>query len=180
MSFHKEKKDDIEVVHIDHTLYATPTAMKEDCKDYTISYGKEVIEPIKKLEYELQLQGHTFLFKPLAQRYNAYTYPSIRIAFIDPRRQSVEELMYTIVHEGLHLQQAQTNTLVWDRTTKALLWQGTPFSTDNLPDHKDMNGYLNLPWEKDAREREVDLYRRVMNTNEIPPETPKIKRKRNA
>ena len=98
-----------------------------------------------------------------------YYKPKSFIIFINPN-QTDSELLNTIFHEFTHLKQYCEGNLRISLTKNHSVWFGT--SVKNVDSEIDEAGYLNLPWEIDARDQAnkmVDMWqkRSIMNDNTV-------------
>jgi hypothetical protein len=134
-------------LHCDEKTYNTQKTRK-----YINRYRSKLEFIIPSLEKVLGLDGsHLFLLCSVRPKYFGITIPSVRVAYIDPSRRSIDGLVRTLVHEGLHLKQIQDKRLVWNERKRTLQWEGKAVVNYN---YKNMEGYRNLPWEKDVYDNE--------------------------
>jgi hypothetical protein len=74
---------------------------------------------------------------------------------IDPRR-SERSILETIAHELTHNEQFKQKRLFWNKDAGKNVWNGSAYSRPST--HR---GYLNLPWEIEARDRAAKFINRV-------------------
>src|SRR6185295_7985011 len=110
--------------------------------------ASRIISDVRKIETELQLKGHRFILRALRQKnLNGLTYPGKLVTFIDPRRYTDDEVLYTFLHEALHLKQVQDGNLRWDNKIMSLVWKGESFLDIKAINEITLKKYSKLPWE---------------------------------
>lgn len=100
--------------------------------------------------------------KPLKGRTHGLWTNSSKTLCIDPRRTNMDTLIETLFHELVHAEQYKQGRLVRKLNEEVRqyqdFWEGTPFKRpSNVRSKGRYQKYLNLPWEKEAFEREKTL-----------------------
>jgi len=114
------------------------------------------------------LKGHRFILRALRQKnLNGLTYPGKLVTFIDPRRYTDDEVLYTFLHEALHLKQVQDGNLRWDNKIMSLVWKGESFLDIKAINEITLKKYSKLPWELD-----VGLQQNIMWTKIFDKDPP--------
>lgn len=128
----------------------------------------EFNEPLIRTMLELP-KFVSLRYKPLPKRcygrYNTFT----QIIDISPL-QKPYEVLQTMFHELIHVEQYHTGKLKRGLSEKhrayMYYWKGKPIE---YPDPiKEYDKYLNLPWEKEAFEREKPLTNKFIEKAETP------------
>ena len=112
------------LVRLAPNLFATQGAWYGKNKHHVRKIHKRLIKDVKKVEDALGLRDHKFVLRPLPGEPLGLTFPTLRIAYVEPRRYSYMEVLSTVLHEGLHLRQVQDGRLEWSRAKWSLLWDG--------------------------------------------------------
>lgn len=155
------------------TLFATPDVWYNKGKLFRKNLPK-FKRDVAKIENELGLNGHKFILCAIRHKATlGSTIPNLHEAKIDPRRNSYDELVSTILHEGIHLQQAMLGKLVWNRFEAQYFWNGKPAGQ---PEHKGkirFDLYKQFPWEIEAWNLTPKLFEKLFN-RPFPEQTEKI------
>jgi len=72
---------------------------------------------------------------------------------------SMRDLVYPLIHELIHLNQIHTHRLVVSKRG-TYFWDSKPYHVEL--DKISYQDYMNLPWERDAYERQTSLLRKVI------------------
>lgn len=100
--------------------------------------------------------------KPIKGRTHGHWTNSTKTLAIDPRVTNMDNLISTFFHELVHAEQYKQGRLQrkLDESIRSYrhFWEGTPYSRpSNTRTKRNYNRYLELPWEKEAFEREKIL-----------------------
>ncbi len=156
------------VVRISPTLYATHTVWYGKEKKSNRELASRIMPGIEKIETELHLKGHRFILRALRQKnLNWLTYPGKLVTFIDPRRHSYDEVLYTFLHESIHLKQVQDGDLIWDESQMSLVWKGKSFLDIKAINEITLKKYSQLPWELDVGAQQNMIWSKIFDKD--PP-----------
>ncbi|UKA12897.1 hypothetical protein [Photobacterium damselae] len=74
-------------------------------------------------------------------------------------RKSIHDMIETLAHEMVHAQQVKEGRLVCV-SAECRLWNGKPYAKNSKQSYQE---YRNLPWEKEAFERQAELACEILN-----------------
>ena len=155
------------VQHSD-TFYSTHYAYYgKRCRVHTRKYTKRLVDDLKRVEDMLKLKKHSIILRPIHTLYNGLTFPSHKLAYIDPMRHTYGEILHTTIHECLHLKQVQDKRLNWCKSSMNLVWEGETYAVMEV-------AYKEAPWETDVREQEEEIYFKISG-KKIPKGKKKVK-----
>jgi len=164
------------LVLISPRIWATHAAWYGPKRKFLRSLFPRFTEDVAKIEKELKLgANHSFIFRNLSNPCLGLTYPSCSKTFIDPRRYSYDEVLYTTCHESLHLKQVQDGKLLWNKEELSLTWKGKPIENIISLTSANKESYNSLPWEQDVIKKQSKLYVKLFN--KFPPYSSGIKKK---
>ena len=133
------------------------------------------IEDVEKIEKELKLNSnHSFIFRHLSKQCLGLTYPACSKTFIDPRRYSYDEVLFTTIHESLHLKQIQDGKLKWDKKKLSLTWKDKPVDNIIILTSANKESYNKLPWEQDVIKKQGKIFIKLFNR--FPPSAAGVKK----
>ena len=155
------------LIHLVDNIYATPNAWY-DPKNRLRKRLPKLAKDINKLENELSLVGHKFILRKLPKDTLGLTYPTTLTSFIEPRRNRYNELLYTFLHEGIHLKQCIDGDLSWSREEMSLKWKGATYENIESINFENLKYYNKLPWEVDVLKKQGKIYTKLFGT--IPKE----------
>jgi len=159
------------LVQLAPTLFATQAAWYGKKNHFVRKIHSRILRDVERVNAELGLKDHMFVLRPIPGAAFGLTFPTIKTAYIDARRKSYREVLSTLLHEGLHLQQVQHGRLKWSSVKFSLVWDGK--SHHNVAEYKSelteetLMQYRALPWETDVTSRHDNLYRKLFKKN--PP-----------
>lgn len=156
------------IIHLADNLYATPNAWYGPKNEKLRSKLPRLCKDILKIENELSLSGHRFIVRKLSKEVLGLTYPTSLTSFIDPRRARYNELLYTFLHEGIHLKQSIDGDLSWSREDMSLKWKGTTYENIDSINWENLKYYNKLPWEVDVLKKQGGIYLKLFGP--IPKE----------
>lgn len=122
-----------------------------------IKSNLDIIVPMLDLPERITVQ-----VRPLKGYTNGLWTNMTKTLSIDPRKTNMDDLVKTFFHELVHAEQHHKGKLQrkLDETARRYrdYWEGVPYSRpSNMRSKSRYQKYLNLPWEKEAFEREKTL-----------------------
>jgi hypothetical protein len=160
-------------IEITPTLFVTPDVWYNKGKLFRNKLPK-FKKDVAKIENELGLKGHKFILCAIRHKATlGSTVPNLYESKIDPRRKSYDELLGTILHEGIHLQQAILGKLVWNRYETQYFWNGKPAGKPISKGKIEFAAYKQLPWEIEAWSLTPKIFEKLFNKS-FPTQKEKI------
>lgn len=150
----------IHIIHLIDNIWATPNAWY-DPKNKLIKKLPKLAKDIHKIENELSLSGHKFIIRKLSKYTLGLTYPTSLTAVIEPRRSHYNELLFTFLHEGIHLKQCIDGDLEWSWEEMSLKWKGATHENIDSINFENLKYYNKLPWEADVLQKQGKIYNKL-------------------
>lgn len=146
------------------TLFVTHAAWYGKNKAFNRNHIPSILKDVREIEDELQLTAHRFIMRALrAKNLNGLTFPATSLSYVDPRRRTYDELLFTFLHESLHLKQVQDGDLRWDDKHSSLVWKGKHYSNERELNELSIEKYNLLPWEIDVATKQSSIFTKIFN-----------------
>lgn len=144
-------KQNQKTVHIAGDIHGTLAAVYGKVyKPYTTKLFPAIVNATRYLKTVLNIRGHEkIILKPIRGATTGLHFSSGNI-FVDPRN-TITNVVETIAHELVHAEQYNMGRLA-NSTSAYRLWNGTAYQPP-----RNYNEYRNLPWEKEAFDRQGEL-----------------------
>lgn len=149
-------KQDQKTVHIAGDIHGTLAAVYgKTYKPYTMKLFPAIVGATRYLKTVLNIKGHEkIILKPIKGATTGLHFSSGNI-FVDPRN-TIKSVVETIAHELVHAEQYNMGRLT-NGMHAYRLWNGTPYQPP-----RNYNEYRNLPWEKEAFDRQTELAEKAL------------------
>ena len=137
-----------------------------------------IIRAYDLLKTKFKIDAKCKLFvRNLRNAHGQYRHASHEI-IVDIRNSDIQNIVSTMIHEFTHAQQYQKGDLKRHKTnSKLMLWKNK--EVKQVSHLKDFEGYLNLPWEIEARKYEKKMIKKVCEelNLDFSPELAEVKAK---
>lgn len=147
-------KIDQKILHIAGGIYGTLSVVYgERYRHEAQKLFPQIISATNYIKSKLTLAGNeVIVLKPIKGRVTGLHFNLTNKIFVDPR-QTLLKVMETIAHELVHAEQTFTGKL----KTTGMMKGSRLWNNDFFPPPRNYNEYRNLPWEKEAFERQEEL-----------------------
>lgn len=146
------------LVELAPRLYMTDEVEKY-YKEKVLPRINEIKEVLPHVEEVVGLTGsYQIIFRDLSPHFNGLALPSKpNVAYIHPYRSRFDGILLTLVHECIHLKQFEDKQLEWHSEYMKFSWEGKLYRSDKACPLT----YMDIPWERDAIEREPGILKRL-------------------